>query len=135
MLDTNVLVAALRSRQGASHQVLKWIGKGEWRPNVSVALALEYEDVLKRPGLLTGISEADVDEFLDYLFMVSNLVPFVSRRRPSLRDPNDERILELAIHCGATIITHNKKDFAGAERFGIAVKAPAEFLEILRESE
>ena len=100
-----------------------------------MALALEYEDVLKRKRLLPAISESEVDEFLDYLFMASNLIPFVLRRRPSLLDPDDERILEVAVQCGAMIITHNKKDFVGAEQFGVSVKTPAEFLEVLRESE
>jgi hypothetical protein len=55
--------------------------------------------------------------------------------RPTLPDPDDERILELAVQCQATIVTHNKKDFKGADRFGIAVKTPREILDILeRES-
>ena len=52
VLDTNVLVAALRSKRGTSYQLIRSIGQGDWRPNISVALALEYEDVLKRKGLL-----------------------------------------------------------------------------------
>lgn len=82
ILNTNVLVAALRSKRGASYQV-RLIGQSGWRLNLSVALALEYEDVLKRRGILPGVGEAKVDEFLDYLFKVSNLVPFVSRLRPN----------------------------------------------------
>jgi len=102
--------------------------------NISVALALEYEDVLNRRWLLPDIGEANVDDFLDYLFTASNLVPAVPRLRPSLRDPGDELILELAVHCGAMIVTHNQKDFAGADQFGVLVRTPAEFLKILRES-
>ena len=89
-------MAALRSKRGASYQLVRLIGHRPWRPNISVALALEYEDVLKRRWLLPGVGEADVDEFLDYLFTVSNLVPAVPRLRPALRDPGDEFILELA---------------------------------------
>jgi predicted nucleic acid-binding protein len=85
-------------------------------------------------SLLPGVGEAGVDEFLDYLFTVSNLVSSVPRLRPSLRDPGDELILEVAVRRRAMIVTHNKKDFAGAERFGILVRTPAEFLKILRES-
>jgi predicted nucleic acid-binding protein len=48
VLDTNVLVAGFRSKQGSSHQLLRLIGQGNWQLNISVALALEYEDVLKR---------------------------------------------------------------------------------------
>ena len=128
VLDTNVLVASLRSKRGASHRILESVGTGQWQLNVSVALALEYEEVMKRPNLLPGFTEADVDGFLDYLFSASNLVPFVRRQRPTLPDPNDDRILEVAVQCQAVIVTHNLRDFVGAERLGIAVQSPADFL-------
>lgn len=68
VLDTNVLVAAFRSKRGASYQLVRAIGLGDWRLNISVALALEYEDVLKRKDMLPdGITEADIDRFLEYL--------------------------------------------------------------------
>jgi len=128
VLDTNVLVASLRSKRGASRRILESVGTGQWQLNISVALALEYEDVMKRPNLLPGFSDTDVDDFLDYLFSASNLVPFVRRQRPSLPDPDDDRILEVALQCRAVIVTHNMKDFAGVERLGIAVERPADFL-------
>jgi putative PIN family toxin of toxin-antitoxin system len=103
VLDTNVLVAALRSKRGASHELVRSIGRADWRLNVSIALALEYEDVLKRSGMLEGISEAEIDDFPGYIFKTSNLVPFVLRQRPTLRDPDDERILEVAAECRAMI--------------------------------
>jgi len=131
VLDTNVLVAGLRSKRGAAHLLLQMIGVANWRPNVSVALALEYEDVLSREGLLPGLTLADRAEFLDYLFAASNLVPSVQRKRPSWRDPDDERILELAVACQAVIVTYNQRDFVGAERFGVSVLTPVEFLRTL----
>ena len=134
VLDTNVLVAALRSKRGASYQLVRSIGQGNWRPNISVALALEYEDVLKRKGLLP-ISEAEADDFLDYVFKASNLVPSVRRRRPSLRDPDDERILEVAVESGAAIVTFNRRDFDGAERFGIRIRTPGEFMRALEKAD
>jgi len=135
VLDTNVLVAALRSKRGASHELVRSIGRADWRLNVSVALALEYEDVLKRNGVFQGVSEAEIDDFLDYVFRTSNLVPFVLRQRPTLRDPDDERILEVAVACRAMIVTHNKRDFAGAEGLGVPVRTPSEFLKMLREGQ
>ena len=77
----------------------------------------------------------EADEFLDYLFAVSTLIPSVRRHRPSLPDPDDEHILEIAVQCGAMIITHNRKDFVGAERFGVSVRTPAELLKVLREGQ
>lgn len=134
IFDTNVLVAGLRSKRGASYQLICLFTEGRFRLNVSVALALEYEDVLKRPGLLAGLTPQKVDIFLNYLFSACNLEPSVIRLRPSLRDPDDERILELAVQCGAAIITHNKRDFDGAAPFGIEVKTPSEMLRILKRS-
>ena len=135
VLDTNILVAAFRSKLGASHQFVQSIGLGGWRPNISVALALEYEEVLKRQHLLPDASLAEIDKFLNYVFQNASLVPSVELRRPTLRDPDDELILELAVESRAIIVTHNKADFIGAARFGIEVKTPSEFLKVLREEQ
>jgi predicted nucleic acid-binding protein len=92
-------------------------------------LALEYEDVLKRG--LAGLDSDALDGFLDYLFLRSNLVPVFFRWRPVLKDPDDDRVLEVAVRTQATIVTFNKADFAGAAAFGLRVTSPAEFLAIM----
>jgi predicted nucleic acid-binding protein len=61
VLDTNILVAALRSKRGALFQILSLIGTGIFRSNISVALAVEYEEVLKRTDLISALTEDDVD--------------------------------------------------------------------------
>ena len=134
VLDTNVLVASLRSRRGASYRIVSLIGTGVFRSHVSVALALEYEEVLKRTGMISALTEGDVDKFLDYIFQFSNLVPSVYPTRPSLSDPDDELVLDLAIQCGGTIVTYNKRDFVEAVKRNILVLTPAEFLESLRQT-
>ena len=131
VLDTNVLVSALRSKRGASQRVLRLVGTDALQIHISVALALEYEDVLKREGMLPGYTSAGVDEFLDYLFRVAILLPMVQLQRPTLRDPDDERILEVALQSGAMIVTHNVKDFRLAERLGVQIKRPGELLAML----
>lgn len=133
VLDTNVLVTALRSRRGASFQLIRLIGEGAFLPDVSVALALEYEEVLKRPDMVPGLTGAEIDGFLDFIFQSSNLVPSVLLNRPALSDPDDELVLDLAIQRGAAILTYNKRDFAEAGKRGVAVLTPAEFLESLRQ--
>lgn len=62
VLDTSVLVAALRSRRGASNRLLELVAHGAVRPLVSTALFLEYEDVLMRAEtrLATKMDAEDV---------------------------------------------------------------------------
>jgi predicted nucleic acid-binding protein len=134
VLDTNVLVTSLRSRRGASYHLIRLIDSEVFRINISVALALEYEEVLKRVDIIPSLTEADIDAFLDYIFQYANLVPSVRAMRPSLPDPDDELVLDLAAQRGATILTYNKRDFAGAAKRGVRVLTPAEFLASLRQA-
>lgn len=113
VLDTNVLVTALRSRRGASFQLVSLIGEAKFRIHLSVALALKYEEVLKRSSVLPGIGGKEIDNFLNYIFHVSNLVPSVRLLRPNVPDPDDELVLELAVQSGANLITYNLKRLRG----------------------
>ena len=60
VLDTNVVIAALRSRRGASFAILSEIGKS-WVPLISVPLILEYEAVAKREAERLEIPEKTVE--------------------------------------------------------------------------
>ncbi|HWB96992.1 MAG TPA: putative toxin-antitoxin system toxin component, PIN family [Bryobacteraceae bacterium] len=131
VLDTNVLVAAFRSSLGASYRLLQTLEKRVWCPVISPALAFEYEAVLKRGTGEAGLTLEDVDEFIEYLCSRSRLVQIYFRWRPTLPDPNDDRILEVAVRTRSTIVTFNTKDFVGAERFGIRVISPKELLTLV----
>ena len=127
VFDTNVLVAALLSRDGASFELLKRIGTDEGlKPCVSVPLVLQYESALRRR---LGADDARIDPVLDYLCEVGERCEIYFLWRPSLRDPDDEMVLEVAVGGGASVIvTHNIRDFAGVEeRFGIRVATPVTF--------
>ena len=67
VIDTNVVVAAFRSRQGASFALLERVGTGQFEIVVSVPLVLEYADALSRQLSFTGLEESDVNDLLDYL--------------------------------------------------------------------
>lgn len=130
-LDTNVLVAALRSRRGAAHQILRQVGTGTFEHVVSVALVLEYEEVLKRPATVP-LTPAAVDAVLDYFCSTGRRQPIDFLWRPALPDPSDDMVLEVAVNgeCDL-IVTYNTRDFRGAERFGLAVLPPPDFLRLL----
>ena len=132
ILDTNILVAAFRSRRGAANLLLDKLNDLRWRVNVSTALLLEYEDVLKRAEMRGFVSKADVDTFLDGLCTIAEFNDIFYLWRLLARDSNDAFILELAVRVNADfIITYNKKDFPAAADFGIKLVTPKEFLEFV----
>ena len=132
VVDTNVLVSAMRSRLGASHDVVRRLASGEFRAAVSTALILEYDDVLHRPGMVPGYSADEIDSFIDSICAVSLEACIYFRWRPFLSDPNDDHVFECALASGAThIVTHNIRDFRGLDPFGVSVVTPNDFLRIL----
>jgi putative PIN family toxin of toxin-antitoxin system len=134
VLDTSVLVSALRSRRGASHLLLRLIDSGKFTLNVSVPLVLEYEAVCKRLVGETALTEEDIDSILDYLCRVAHHCPIFYLWRPFLKDPNDDMVLELAVAAGCyCIVTFNVRDFEGAEQLGVQLRAPQEFLREIGE--
>jgi putative PIN family toxin of toxin-antitoxin system len=129
VLDTNVLVAGLRSRRGASSILLSLVGKGRFTINISVPLLLEYEDVLLRPDLGLAVTPDGISAILDYHCAVARQHPIFFLWRPFLRDPKDDMILELAVKAECHyVVTFNTKDFAGIAQFGLEALSPAEFL-------
>ena len=132
VLDSNVLVSALRSRRGASFQLVKLLRRGRFEVALSVPLALEYEAVLRRHATELRLARDEADGLVDYLCDVGYRQPIHFLWRPTLADPRDEFILELAVaaNCKA-IVTHNVRDFAGASRFAVQIMKPGDFLAAL----
>ena len=129
VIDTNVVVAALRSRLGASFRLMERLAAREFRISLSVPLVLEYEDAGKRSAREVGLTASDVDDVVDYLCSVADLREIHFLWRPFLRDPYDDHLLELAVESGSRwIITFNIRDFAGSERFGVEALTPQQFL-------
>lgn len=132
VLDTDVIVSALRSATGGSNVVLREIANGRLIALVTPALFLEYEAVLKRPEhrIVHGLNLKAVDHFLAALAGASEAVDVSFQWRPQLADPNDEMVLEAAVNGGAdALVTHNVKDFStGAQKFGLRVLRPGELL-------
>ena len=137
VLDTDVVVAALRSVTGGSNAVLRELASGRLVALVTPALFLEYEAVLKRPEqrLVHGLSLAEVDQFLEALASACVAVEVNFRWRPQLSDADDEMVLEAAVNGGAhALITHNLKDFArAAATFDLRIMQPGQLLKELRK--
>ena len=132
VLDTNVLIAALRSTKGASAALLRSVREGRGTLLLSTPLLLEYEAQCKMPKQLKAadLTAADVDVVLNVLVLRADRVDPSWRWRPQLRDADDEFVLEAAVNGRANaIVTFNVKDFMpAAGRFGLDLIGPLEAL-------
>jgi putative PIN family toxin of toxin-antitoxin system len=133
VLDTNVLVAAVRSRQGASFALVSSIPSPEFQPCLSVGLYTEWQEVLTRAeNLPPDRTSEDALGFVRYLASQCHLQEIHFLWRPFLPDADDDMVLELAVAAGCRhIITHNVKDFHGSERVGVTALSPREFLKLI----
>ena len=135
VIDTNVFVAALRSQYGASYKLFMLLEGGTFEFNLSVPLAIEYEAAGKRLiGKKSTLKASHIDDILDYICSVANRRKIYYLWRPFLNDPKDDMVLEVAVSAGCHIIvTYNKADFAGVDKFGIRVMTAREFLREIGE--
>lgn len=132
VIDTNVIIAAMKSNQGASHAILMAMHQRRFAPVLSVALLLEYEEVPKRAGLLPHLTPQDVDAILDQICSRSIEQRVYFQWRPFLPDPDDDMLVELALAGSAKyIVTSNLKDLLPARSLGIEVLEPKDFLRII----
>ena len=132
VLDTDVIVASLRSRQGASRRLIQELRGGNIKAVATIGMFVECEAVLTRSENLaaTGLSTVEVGIFLDALAALVAPVKPHFLWRPQLRDPNDEMVLEAAVNGQAdAIVTFNLRDFLpAANRFGIEVARPGDII-------
>ena len=126
VFDTAVLVAAARSRDGASFALVNSIPAPEFQPCLSVGLYTEWQQILTRPeNLPPGSTPEDALRFLRYLASQSHLQEIHFLWRPFLSDADDDMVLELAFAAGCRyIVTHNVKDFHGSEQLGVTAITP-----------
>ena len=134
VIDTNVFISSVMSKNGASRQVIRLCLQGRLKPLMGNALFSEYEDVCARDALFDErlISRGDRNILLGAFFASCTWVPIYFLWRPNLRDEADNHVMELAIAGGAEmIITANKKDFRNAELSfpQIEICNPVEFLD------
>lgn len=132
-MDTNVLVSAFRSRRGASFEIFRRLRVGEWTAIVSNHLLYEYEEVLKRNASSLRLTVEDVDQLLNAVCARAEEWPLRPEWLPVLPDADDEPLVQLAVESTALrVVTHNTRDLKPAERLGIELLKPREFLAKLK---
>ncbi len=129
VIDTNVLVSALKSRRGASYRLISLLPSNKFSIAISVPLVFEYEGVLKRESFSFEITQEDISDFIDFLCHVGSRQNIFFLWRPFLSDPSDDLVLEAAVAGGCdAIITYNKRHFRNIEKFGLRAIDSKEFL-------
>ena len=134
VLNTSVLVAAARYRNGASFKIVSMLPTPEIEIALTVAVYTEWQAVMTRPeNLPPGATPDDALAFLRYLASIAHLQDVHFLWRPFSRDPDDDMIVECAVASGCEyILTHNVKDFRRVEELKVQAITPAELLNLLR---
>jgi putative PIN family toxin of toxin-antitoxin system len=134
VIDTNVILAGLKSSSGASFKLLNMMNDSRFNLNISATLIVEYEDVLKRNSLDLGLTFDSIERFIDGICSIANHHEIFFLWRPLSRDPDDDFILDLAIKSQSDfIISYNEKDLKNIRKFGIDILNPKEFLQLIGE--
>jgi putative PIN family toxin of toxin-antitoxin system len=135
VLDTDVVVSAMRSPSGASAELIRWVRTGRISMGVTVALALEYEAVCLRAEHVeaSGLSPDEAQNFVNVVIAMAQPISVHYRWRPQLRDPADEMVLEAAVNASAdALLTFNTRHFSAAGKvFNLKIAKPGEFLRSL----
>lgn len=126
VMDTNVLLSALKSSRGASFRLLSMVEHESFTLHLSTTLVTEYEAVLKRGNTL--LTAEEIDDIIDFICSRAVLNKIFYLWRPVLKDPGDDFILELAVKSNSIIVTWNEADFKNATKFGVTVMNPRKFL-------
>jgi len=135
VIDTCVLISALRSKNGASVKLVSLVDSQKFSFSLSVPLVLEYESTAKRIARSLGLTHADIEDIIDYLCTIGKHRKVHYLWRPNLKDPGDDFVLELAVESECQyIVTFNIKDFSKANNFNVAVITPQELLRKIGET-
>ncbi len=132
VIDTNVILAGLRSKKGASYKLLSILNDQRFQINISTTLIFEYEEVLKREQQQISLTNEDIDDIINGICYLANHHEIFYIWRPLAKDKDDDFLIDL--ECQAQfIISYNNKDLKPIEKFGISILTPKQFLQLLGE--
>lgn len=108
VIDTNILVSALWSRNGAPARVISMVLTGKVIPCYDYRILCEYRTVLQRPKF--SFPSCEVKALLDW---------FETYGRSVVADPlddvfvdeEDKKFYEVAKYCNAVLVTGNLKHY------------------------
>lgn len=133
VVDTSIFVSALIGAQGPSREVIRRCLTGKYKPLISNALYLEYEEVCRRKRILNAcpLTSGEILDLLNTFYKVCSWVPIYYLWRPNSPDEGDNFLIELALAGNAShIVTNNVKDLRNIElKFpGLSIVKPEDML-------
>ncbi len=133
VIDTNIWISALISKDGQSRDIIRLAFKDKISPQISTSLFFEYETVMKRKKIqdLCSLSFEEQNDLFQAFLSTCKWNEIFYLWRPNLTDKDDDFLIELAVASNSrVIITDNKKDIRSGElKFNFEVLTPKEFLE------
>ncbi len=134
VIDTNVILAGLRSKNGASYKLLSILNDKRFQINISATLIFEYEEILKREQQQIGLTNEEINDIINGICYIANHHEIFYIWRPLAKDKDDDFLIDLALKCQAQfIISYNDKDLRPIEKFGVSILTPKQFLQLLGE--
>lgn len=136
VLDTSVIVKAVRNFRGASAALIDAAIDGRVTLLASTSLWLEYEAVVTRPEhwVWPEFNAAEAETYLDLLAGICAPVEISFKWRGFLSDADDDMVVEVALNGRAdALVTFNERDLAPASaQFGLVLRRPDAILSDLR---
>ena len=130
VLDTNVLVSGLMTREGPCGMILDLLSDDHISAVLDSRMMSEYRRVCAEPRLcLDAGAVCDFMHFLEDCAESITAMPLAA----ILPDPDDLPFLEVAAAVQAVLVTGNKKHFPQKVVGAVRVVSPREFLDMLRE--
>lgn len=121
VIDTNILVSALWSRDGNPFRIIEMIFANELLPHLNSDVIDEYFEVLSREKL--GFTHGRVEKLLDEIIK-KGIFSSSNTSEAIFVDESDRKFYELAKTNGASLITGNTKHYPN-EAF---IVTPKDFL-------
>jgi putative PIN family toxin of toxin-antitoxin system len=133
VVDTSVVIAAMRSKKGVSSAFLRLLNDSRVKFHISNALLLEYEEVLRREQAALDLTDQDIDDLLDGFCALGEKHYRLFTWRPVSIDPDDDFVLDLALSARVDyLVAYNLRDLQFVKQYGIVVVTPWQVLNILR---
>lgn len=134
VLDANVFISGLLSKQGPPGQILDaWVA-GRFSLFISPPIMLEIQHVLTYPRIQERLEPEQAAQLITLLFSATEWVEGKLRLDVLTKDPSDNIYLACAIEAQADfLVTGNLSHYqeAGSRFQGVRILTPRQFLEFL----